>query len=91
MNLDIIPEKSNYKDIKEGLIVLDLESLRRSNKEIKEEIEIMIEQMPTKAFIILEDEFREGEVNAMLTEYFSWSMKIDTISTEEKEKHIMMK
>lgn len=81
-------EKSNYKDIKEGLIVLDLESLRRSNKEIKEEIEIMIEQMPTKAFIILEDEFREGEVNAMLTEYFSWSMKIDTISTEEKEKYI---
>ena len=48
----------------------------------------MIEQMPTKAFIILEDEFREGEVNAVLTEYFSWSMKIDAISTEEKEKYI---
>lgn len=37
-------EKSNYKDIEEGLIVLDLESLRRNPKEIKEEIEVMIEQ-----------------------------------------------
>ena len=81
-------EKSNYKGIEEGLIVLDLEALRRNPKEIKEEIEVMIEQMPKKAFIILEDEFREGEVNAILTEYFSWSMKIDMISSEEKEKYI---
>ena len=81
-------EKSNYKDIKEGVIVLDLELLRRTPKEIKEEIEIMIEKMPTKTFIILEDEFREGEVNAILTEYFSWSMKIGSISTEEKELYI---
>ena len=48
----------------------------------------MIEQMPTKAFIILEDEYREGEVNAILTEYFSWSMKIKTISNDEKEIYI---
>ncbi len=80
--------KSEYKDIQEGLIVLDLECLRRNPKEIKDEISVMIEQMPSKAFIILEDEFREGEVNAILTEYFSWSMKIDMISNEEKEKYI---
>lgn len=69
-------EKSEYKDIKEGLIVIDLEAIGRTPKGLKEEIEVMIEQMPTKAFVILEDEFREGEVNAVLTEYFSWSMKI---------------
>ena len=81
-------EKDNYKDIKEGLIVFDLEALRITPKEMKEEIEVMIEQMPTKAFVILEDEFREGEVNAILTEYFSWSMKIEMISNEEKEKYV---
>ena len=81
-------EERNYKDIKEGLIVINLELLKRDPKEIKEEIEVMIEQMPTKAFIILEDEYREGEVNAILTEYFSWSMKIKTISNEEKEIYI---
>ena len=81
-------EKSCYTDIEEDLIVIDLELLRINPKEIKEEIEVMLDQMPTKAFIILENEFREGEVNAMLTEYFSWSMKIDTISDEEKEIYI---
>ena len=81
-------EKSNYKDIKEGLIVLDLEELGRTPKGLKEEIDVMIEQMPNKAFIILENEFREGEVNAVLTEYFSWSMKIDVISNGEKELYI---
>ncbi len=81
-------EKSEYKDIKEGLIVIDLEAIGRTPKGLKEEIKVMIEQMPTKAFIILEDEFREGEVNAILTEYFSWAMKIDAISTKEKELYI---
>ena len=81
-------EKNNYKDIKEGLIVLDLEVLRRDPKEIKEEIEVMIKQMPTKAFIVIENEFLEGEVNALLTENFSWSMKIEKISNGEKEEYI---
>lgn len=81
-------EKSEYKDIKEGLIVIDLEAIGRTPKGLKEEVEVMIEQMPTKAFIIIEDEFKEGEVNAVLTEYFSWSMKIDCISNEEKEQYI---
>ncbi len=81
-------KKSNYEGIEEGIIVFDLDSLRGSLKEIKEEIEVMIEQMPTKAFIIIEDEFIEGEVNAVLTEYFSWAMKIDFISDEEKEEYI---
>ena len=81
-------EKSENKDIKEGLIVIDLEEIGGSPKGLKEDLKVMIEQMPTKAFIILEDEFREGEVNAVLTDYFSWSMKIDTISSDEKESFI---
>ncbi len=81
-------ESKTNNDIKEGLIVIDLVELRRSPKRIKEEVKVMINQMPTKAFIILEDEYREGEVNAVLTECFSWSMKIETITKEEKEIYI---
>lgn len=80
--------KLKNEDIEQGIIVINLITSRRDNSEMKQLIENMIEQMPTKAFIILEDYFCEGEVNAMLNEYFSWSMKIDVISNEEKEKYI---
>ena len=81
-------DSNNYKDIKEDLIVIDLDALRKNPKKIKEEIKVMIKQVPTKSFIILENEFFEGEVNAVLTEYFSWSMKIEKLSNEEKKLYI---
>ena len=76
------------KQIEEGLIVIDLNYIGRNITDLRQEIERMIKEMPTKAFIILEDYYREGEVNAVLTEHFSWSMKIDTISQQEKENYI---
>ncbi len=80
--------KSEEKNIEEGLIVIDLNELRMSTQELKKEIEKMLEPKSEKAFIILADEYREGIVNAALTDYFSWSMKIETISSDEKEKYI---
>ena len=80
--------KSEEKNIEEGLIVIDLNELRMSTQELKKEIEKMLEPKSEKAFIILADEYREGIVNAALTDYFSWSMKIETISSGEKEKYI---
>ena len=81
-------KKINNEDIKEGIIVIDLDAIGRTLKGLKKEIKKMIEKMPQKAFIILEYEFVEGEVNAVLTEYFSWSMKIEKISNEEKSVYI---
>ena len=36
---------------------------------------------------VLEDEFMEGEINAVFIEHFSWAMKIGVISNYEKEKY----
>ena len=80
--------KSEEKTIKEGLIVINLNELRMSTQELKKEIEKILEQKPKKAFIILADEYRGGIVNAALSDYFSWPMKIETISNDEKEKYI---
>lgn len=81
-------KREAYKNIEEGIIVLDLTTLRRDVDEIRKSVEKMIEYMPTKSFIILENEYQEGETNALFIEHFSWSMKIDVISTEEKEKYV---
>lgn len=81
-------KKEDYKTVEEGIIVIDLTNLRRDSSETRKTIEVMIQKMPDKAFIILEDEFMEGETNAVFIEHFSWSMKIDVISNEEKEKYV---
>ena len=81
-------KKENYQEIEEGIIVFDLTATRRSINEIKKDIDEMVQNMSEKVFIILENEFIEGETNALFTENFSWAMKIDQISNEEKEKYI---
>lgn len=80
--------KLKNEEIEEGIIVMNLITSRRDSLEMKQLIDNLIEQMPTKSFILLEDYFCEGEVNAMMNEYFSWYMKLDEISNEEKEKYI---
>lgn len=84
---DFIFKKEECKTVQEGIIVMDLTSLRGEKSEIRKIIEEMIQKMPDKAFIILEDEFMEGETNAVFIEHFSWAMKIDVISNYEKEKY----
>jgi len=81
-------KKEDYKTVEEGIIVIDLTNSRREANEIRKIIEEMIKNISDKAFIVLEDEFMEGETNALFLEYFSWSMKIDLISNREKEKYV---
>ena len=83
-----VEDEEERKVIKEGIIFIDLNTARRNAEEMRKELETMIGKMPDKAFIILEDSYIEGKVNAALNEIFSWSMKIDKISNEEKEKYI---
>ena len=80
--------KKKYKTFKEGIIFIDATEGFRDVADIKDKINEMVEAMPTKVFIVMENEFREGEANALLIDSFSWFMKIDEISKEEKEKHI---
>ena len=74
--------------IEEGIIVINSNYSRRDSSEFRKIISSLINEMPTKAFIIIEDNIIEGEINAILNDYATWSMKIESISTEEKEKYI---
>jgi len=72
----------------EDIFVINLMENRRDMTETRKKIEGMIEQAPSKVYIILEEQYREGEVNAMLSEHVSWSMKIECISEQEKERYV---
>ncbi|MBR3249461.1 MAG: AAA family ATPase [Clostridia bacterium] len=74
--------------IEEDVIVIDFSQTRKEDSEVKKMIEDMMEQMPQKTYIIIENKWREGDINALMSETFSWAMKIESISSEEKEKFI---
>ncbi len=89
LNLEKIDLKRfDTKSIEEGIIVIDFSNMRKDILELKHILEVFIEKMPTKAFIVLEDYFIEGEVNAVLNRCVSWAMKVESISRQEKEQYI---
>lgn len=77
-----------WENVEEGIIVLDLIDLRWSSSDIRKSIIQIINAIPTKSFIIIEDSFTEGETNAQYSDYFTWSMKINRISNNEKEIYV---
>lgn len=81
-------KKDNEKIIKEGIIIINLLDSRRTPNDLKKTVEKMITDMPDKAFIILEDDFFEGSVNSLFVDSFSWSIKVEKISNEEKEEYV---
>ena len=80
--------EKKYKSIKEDIIFIDTTEGSRDVEEIREKIIEMIEAMPLKVFIIMENRFREGETNELFVDYFSWAMNIDEISHEAKERYV---
>lgn len=80
--------KIKDEDIEEDVIVIDFSQIRKDKSEVKRMIEDVIKQKSQKVYIILEHYWREGEINALMNEQFSWAMKIESISKEEKEKYI---
>lgn len=77
-----------WEDVKEGLIVLDLSDLGWNTSDIRKSIIQIINTFPTKSFIIIECSSKEGETNAQYFDYFTWAMKINRISNDEKEIYV---
>ena len=77
-----------WEDVKEGLIVLDLSDLGWNTSDIRKSIIQIINTFPTKSFIIIECSSKEGETNAQYFDYFTWTMKINRISNDEKEIYV---
>lgn len=78
----------DVQSITASIFVIDLTIAKRDMTENRNKIKAMIEKAPNKVYVILEDQMQEGEVNAMLNEQVSWSMKIEWISEQEKERYV---
>ena len=77
-----------WEGAKEGLIVLDLSDLGWNSSDIRKSIIQIINTFPTKSFIMIECSYKEGETNAQYFDYFTWAMKINKISPDEKEIYV---
>ena len=78
--LDKFDEK---KEINEDMVVIFFEG-RHAGIEEKKKFDKIFKKFNQKVFIILEETSVEGDLNALLNEYVTWSMKIYGISTKEK-------
>lgn len=74
--------------IKESIVVIDFNIVRRDMIEFRKQFLRLVDTMPLKSFIILENSLINGEINAALNDFVTWSMTINSIDGEEKEKYI---
>lgn len=81
-------DKFDVNDVEEGIIVFDLKSNRKDLEDFRKQFEKILFMAPTKSYIIIEDSFKEGETNALFSDYATWGMKIERISDEEKSRYI---
>lgn len=89
LNLEKIDlKKFDIKAVEEGLIVINFSNQRKDLLELKKILNEFINKVPEKSFIVLEDFFIVGEVNAVLNDCVSWAMKVESISTQEKEQYV---
>lgn len=89
LNLEKIDLKSfDTETIKEGVVVINFSNQSSDLLKLKNIVNEFIKRMPEKVFIILEDFFVKGKVNAVLNKSVSWAMNIESISIQEKEQYI---
>lgn len=82
-------KKKEEFNLKEDLIIIDSERIGRSLENYREEITSIMEEFTEKIFIIIDDGFCVGEVNASFNKYFDWFFEIDKISENNKKEYIM--
>jgi SpoVK/Ycf46/Vps4 family AAA+-type ATPase len=83
-------EKKKKEDInlKTDLIIIDSEKIGRNMSNYREEIVTMMEEFKDKIYIIIDNSFCVGEVNAAFNKYFDWFFEIDKISENNKKDYV---
>ena len=82
-------KKKEKLNLKKDLIIIDSERIGRSLENYREEITSIMEEFTEKIYIIIDDGFCVGEVNASFNKYFDWFFEIDKISENNKKEYIM--
>ena len=76
------------KKIEQGIIVINFSNQRKDLVQLKKVVNELTNKLSDKVLIVLEEFFCLGEVNAILNNCVSWSMRIESISKEEKEQYV---
>ena len=76
------------KKIEQGIIVINFSNQRKDLVQLKKVVNKLTNKLSDKVLIVLEEFFCLGEVNAILNNCVSWSMRIESISKEEKEQYV---
>ncbi len=77
--------------IKEDLLILDTKKMDFHINFMIQDIKWLIEKYENKVFIIVDEDEREGFINARIGERLAWTMEIASISTENKINYIEKK
>ena len=82
-------EKKTKTKIEKDLIILDSEKINRCLDNYSEEIKKMMEKYKNKVYIIIDNSYRAGDINALLNKYYDWFFQIDRISENDKKDYIL--
>ena len=75
--------------IEKDLIIIDAEIIDRCLDNYTEQIKEMMEKFKDKVYIIVDNSYRVGEINALLNKYYDWFFQIDKISENDKKDYII--
>lgn len=80
-------ETEEFK-LKNDLIIIDSEKINSNLDSYREEIVAMMKKFKNKIFIIIDQSYCIGEVNAAFNKYFDWFFEIDKISENNKRDYV---
>ena len=82
--------KKNKKEIKleKDIIIIDSQKINRCLENYIEEISKMMETYKDKVYIIIDESYCVGNINALLNKYYDWFFQIDKISENDKKDYI---
>lgn len=85
-------DKKVKKEIKEDLIIIDTNVIDSDLTNYKKEIMEYMVKNPKKIYILVDNDNyrfkRDGEINAYFSDYITWYMEIEEISTENNQDYI---
>lgn len=83
-----VNEYKNIKEMEEELLIIDSKKIDISPLWLVYEVKELIPKFPNKVFVVIDKDEREGFFNANVGDAITWTITMDRISKQDKEKYI---
>ncbi len=84
-------QRDKKEEIEADLLIIDTKKIDYPINLMLQDIKGLIEKYEDKVFVIVDEDENEGYINARIGERLAWTMKIASISTENKINYIEKK